>query len=65
MASVLCTIGMLLYIPIVMYVPALALSHGKLFYVVFVSINTIFLDSLNLIYISKQFILTKVLRKKF
>jgi len=28
MASVLCTIGMIFYIPIVMYVPALALSQG-------------------------------------
>jgi hypothetical protein len=28
MASVLSTIGMLFYIPIVMYVPALALSQG-------------------------------------
>jgi Na+/proline symporter len=46
MASVLCTIGMLFYIPIVMYVPALALSQGTLCYVMCVClyINKILLD---------------------
>jgi len=39
---------MILYIPIVMYVPALALSHGMLC-LCYVFINTIFVDSLKLI----------------
>lgn len=39
MASVLSTVGLLLYIPIVVYVPALALSQGSYKHYYFISLR--------------------------